>query len=593
MKFGEPKQQYDSMVSPVVGIALLVAIAVILSTLVLVASTQFLGQEQSATAGTSIDHQSESVITVQLNNIQNADTVYVKTALGTEYELQSVGDTARILNIESEGEMAVIAEKDGKRTVVQNIEPHSFDPDYTVGGENQDFTSVQAAIDEATSNSESDEIIAVKKGTYQTDGITVTDGIKVVGEEGTTIQDTGVNTGVSTVTVEDGSTFSNIRVESSKTTTISATGDSKLVDVETPDSTSISLDDSSVKTTGNELLQPDNAGVSTGSKSIVSKTTTEDTQTIINRYTSNSPRFIVQSDKITSMDMDVVLYQPTQFFGLNFEFYEDGKWKGAVSKRNQYNGDERQVTFRIEGENSGTVIDATRDNQAKDTVHLEYSNGVMKMYHQGQLIDSKEIGDLDAIRFHPDDSTQWVEVGGTITTQTTEYNLDGYTKGEIQYKNYDTSNVFNGAPANKEEMDTMFSQLDKSNRNCKQTVSKVNFGSGEHPCYSDDYFATHYQFTFVPTETGTYTFDTASDDASDVLVNGEKVTSWYGAHATNNACNGKEGTVELTKGEPVTITYRMEEESGGEASNLCITPPSGGEQVVTTGNFPGQIFLEK
>lgn len=176
--------RHDRAVSPVVGIAVLVAITVILSALVFAVTGGFMTEQQAPSAGANINIASESVIEVQLDSIQNADSVYVQSPLGTRYEFEGVGDTVEILNIGNKQKPVVIAEKNGKENVVQGITPRSFDADIVVS---KNGKGNYESINDALSNVGEDKVIVVKKNTYNED-ITVSQPSRVISEEGTTLE---------------------------------------------------------------------------------------------------------------------------------------------------------------------------------------------------------------------------------------------------------------------------------------------------------------------------------------------------------------------------------------------------------------------
>lgn len=218
----------DSGVSPVVGVVLLVAVVVILSAIVLAAVGVFTSQTENARAGVNVDYESESVINVQLDSMENADKVLVKSALGSTYELNNVGDSVQLLNLENEGRMTVVGVLNGERTVLRTIKPHSFKADYTVG-KNQEFNKLSSAVEEARRDGEKGEVIVVKKGKHTVNGLDV-EGVKIVGESGVSIRTT------STIHVRGKASVSNVNLKSSGglSTVVEASGDSKLISVKVP-----------------------------------------------------------------------------------------------------------------------------------------------------------------------------------------------------------------------------------------------------------------------------------------------------------------------------------------------------------------------
>jgi hypothetical protein len=65
------------------------------------------------------------------------------------------------------------------------------------------------------------------------------------------------------------------------------------------------------------------------------------------------------------------------------------------------------------------------------------------------------------------------------------------------------------------------------------TLATMADGSFNVPKWGSDYFGYKFEFYFIPQETGTYSFGVNSDDASDLLVDGVVVTSFYGGHCSS------------------------------------------------------------
>lgn len=170
-------------ITPVVGVAVLIAITATLAVLVFVTTGGFMTEQQAPSAGANVNIVSESVIEVQLDSVQNADNVYVESPLGTKYELEKIGDTVEILNIGNKQKPVLIAEKDGKEHVVQGITPRSFDADVVVDKDGSgDSTDIETAI-----NNSSGETVVVKRDTYNTNVDISSSKAHVIGEPGAEI----------------------------------------------------------------------------------------------------------------------------------------------------------------------------------------------------------------------------------------------------------------------------------------------------------------------------------------------------------------------------------------------------------------------
>jgi len=86
-----------------------------------------------------------------------------------------------------------------------------------------------------------------------------------------------------------------------------------------------------------------------------------------------------------------------------------------------------------------------------------------------------------------------------------------------------------------------------------------------------DYFSTDVTATFVPKETGTYSFGINSDDASDLLINGSLVASYYGGHGMGGY---QTGSIYMTAGTSYTFEARQQEYGGGEGLAVVWKRPS-------------------
>jgi len=88
-----------------------------------------------------------------------------------------------------------------------------------------------------------------------------------------------------------------------------------------------------------------------------------------------------------------------------------------------------------------------------------------------------------------------------------------------------------------------------------------------------DYYSTEVTFTFVATETGTYSFGLASDDGSDLSINGTSVIEYYGGKGVGPY---KYGNYSMVAGTQYTVVARMQEYGGGDGLILVWRRPSQG-----------------
>lgn len=79
--------------------------------------------------------------------------------------------------------------------------------------------------------------------------------------------------------------------------------------------------------------------------------------------------------------------------------------------------------------------------------------------------------------------------------------------------------------------------------------------------------------TFVPSETGTYTFTVSGDDAVDVSIGGTVVASHYGDHGMSSLGTNS-GTISLTRGQAYHFRARLQEGFGGEGLRVFWRKPS-------------------
>ncbi len=89
---------------------------------------------------------------------------------------------------------------------------------------------------------------------------------------------------------------------------------------------------------------------------------------------------------------------------------------------------------------------------------------------------------------------------------------------------------------------------------------------------SGTYFAMKIQGTFIPLETGTYTFTLESDDASDFTINGTAIISTYLGQAVP-ALGTHTGTINVTAGQKYFFEVRMQQGSGGYGLRLFWKSP--------------------
>lgn len=152
--------------------------------------------------------------------------------------------------------------------------------------------------------------------------------------------------------------------------------------------------------------------------------------------------------------------------------------------------------------------------------------------------------------------------------------------GYVNYTSYKTHNGTGATnqywrfPNNAAEFDNM---LNTTNSNTTIThtgetqIVNVYNGSWVVPRWNNDYHAIKFEFYFIPKETGTYTFSTTSDDASDLSLNGNVIIQDYGGHG---AGNWKNAQVQMVAGTKYTMVGRYQEYGGGESFYIMWAKPS-------------------
>lgn len=121
-----------------------------------------------------------------------------------------------------------------------------------------------------------------------------------------------------------------------------------------------------------------------------------------------------------------------------------------------------------------------------------------------------------------------------------------------------------------------------------------------NPFGSADRYWKRYKFLFVPDVTGSHTFRTSSDDASEIVIRSSGDTSseqvvahWYGGHGASRDCvSGTPGTYTFEAGTARWIEYRMQEWEGGQLAYGCMDDGTGMRNI-SEANFPGQFFARQ
>lgn len=136
-----------------------------------------------------------------------------------------------------------------------------------------------------------------------------------------------------------------------------------------------------------------------------------------------------------------------------------------------------------------------------------------------------------------------------------------------------STSQYPAVPTNLTEMNTMFN-TNNSNTTLYQTgrtnstkildwQSTSELSSiGVNLPNSGTYFGFKLQGTFIPTETGIYTFTLEADDASDLIIEGTTVIGTYTGQAVPNL-GTHTGTISLIAGKAYSFIARMQQGGGG------------------------------
>ncbi len=106
---------------------------------------------------------------------------------------------------------------------------------------------------------------------------------------------------------------------------------------------------------------------------------------------------------------------------------------------------------------------------------------------------------------------------------------------------------------------------------------------------SGNYFGFKIQGTFIPTETGNYTFTMESDDASDFKINGTTVVYTYAGQALP-ALGTHSGTIYLVAGKSYSFIARIQQGGGGFGMRLYWKSPSQAAPSSYTSVLPASTY---
>ena len=162
---------------------------------------------------------------------------------------------------------------------------------------------------------------------------------------------------------------------------------------------------------------------------------------------------------------------------------------------------------------------------------------------------------------------------GNGTTSVRIFRTHFGSGNQTQYPNY---------PLTRSVMDRLFSTSWSAttlwwtgNLNATTSLNFLNFGTltsaGASVPSGGDYYSVEVTFTFVPLESGTYSFGLTSDDGGDLWIGGTSVIEFYGGKGTGPF---KYGNFNVVAGQQYTAIARMQEYSGGDGLILVWKRPS-------------------
>lgn len=164
-----------------------------------------------------------------------------------------------------------------------------------------------------------------------------------------------------------------------------------------------------------------------------------------------------------------------------------------------------------------------------------------------------------------------------------------------------TQNQYLVIPANFSEMNALFNSSN-SNTTLVQTgttnstrildwqnASELS-AIGINLPNNSNYFGLRVQGTFIPLETGWYTFTLSSDDASDLYFEGNHVISTYSGQAVQTL-GSRNGSIYLSAGIRYSFTARMQQGAGGFGMRLYWKSPSQNDAPTSyTSIYPANTY---
>lgn len=164
----------------------------------------------------------------------------------------------------------------------------------------------------------------------------------------------------------------------------------------------------------------------------------------------------------------------------------------------------------------------------------------------------------------------WVYSTGGGSGLTNQYPVIAASKSDMD-------NIFNNANSNT----TLFQQGRTNSARILDWQSVAELSAiGVNTPNSGTYFAIKIQGTFIPQESGTYTFTMESDDASDFFIESSSVIGTYSGQAVP-ALGTHTGTYTFVAGKSYSFIVRMQQGGGGFGLRLYWKGPTQSGSIAT------------
>jgi hypothetical protein len=161
-----------------------------------------------------------------------------------------------------------------------------------------------------------------------------------------------------------------------------------------------------------------------------------------------------------------------------------------------------------------------------------------------------------------------------VTFLLTILSIITYSQSGVGYVNYTSYKTHNGNGSTSQYLQFPYTAaefdaiLNTTNSNTtithtgEVTLATMCDGSTGTPHWASDFYAIKFEFWFIPTQTGSYSFGINSDDASDISVDGTIISTYYGGHGAGGY---QYGSKSMVAGTSYKIVIRYQEYGGGDA----------------------------